>query len=39
MILQRKIGGGSFADVVAFAEYAGSISGVLPVVLKKYILH
>ena len=27
MILQRKIGGGSFADVVAFAEYAGVIGG------------
>ena len=27
MALQRKIGNGSFADILAFAEYAGSISG------------
>jgi len=27
MILQRKIGSGSFADVVSFAEYAGTIGG------------
>ena len=27
MVLQRKIGSGSFADVVSFAEYAGAISG------------
>ena len=27
MVLQRKIGSGSFADVVTFAEYAGVIGG------------